>query len=116
MLDLILSRRVLDFSFFLAKAAIARFIVYNIVCVFEQVFIISILLIIKVLNLEKRLLMLAFKVALFKFISRKSKALRYRRDRVFSIILSILTLRLHILLITISLITYFIAKVLFKHR
>ena len=34
-----------------------------------------ILLIIKVLNLEKRLFMLAFKVTLFKFISRKLKIL-----------------------------------------
>ena len=75
MLDLILSRRVLDFNFSLTKVAITRFIAYNIVYAFKRVFIISILLIIKVLNLRKRLLMLAFRVTLFKFISRKLKVL-----------------------------------------
>ena len=75
MLDLILSRRVLDFSFSLIRVAITRFIIYNIVYAFERALIVFILLIIKVLNLEKRFLILASKVALFKFISRKLKVL-----------------------------------------
>ena len=70
-----LSRRVLDFNFSLIKVAITRFIIRNIVYVFKRVLIISMLLIIKVLNLKKRLFMLAFRVALFKFISRRFKVL-----------------------------------------
>ena len=111
-----LSRRVLDFNFSLIRVAIARFIIYNIVYAFERALIIFILLIIKALNLEKRLLMLTFRVTFFKFISRRSKVLRYQRDRVFSIILNILILRLRILLIIISLITCFIVRVLFEYR
>ena len=74
-----LQRRASGFVSFLTRALVAIFIARNIVRTFGRIFEMSILLVILVLDLGKRLLMLSIRVVAFGFGSSRFMVLRRRR-------------------------------------
>ena len=107
-----LQRRASGFAFSLTSALVARFIARNIVRALRGALVVPILLAIIALNLGERLLLLAFRVAPFGFVSRRPAilaTLRRRRVRPLALVPSMLTLGLSMLLATTSLATWFVA-------